>query len=248
MNLIYGLKSYRFWVKRILFLMMCFLFTISGTLYSAGSEDEIIRKLGSGGQREQIVTANEVLANPTGYSITVVNLALDVAGETGNENLVNHILRLLNDKYPAKKVLSSLGIEGVEAEKPELMYDNATRMKCVVKLIDMYPRVKAKGIKDKLVDGVGGAMLDKGNDLYLRILSAELIGNTFSVRAYEPLRRIMDDPTENEVLKLAAARSMTQVTSLNPELTGGHTNYVSHEIFEGAINYVKGALERVSGE
>jgi HEAT repeat protein len=82
--------------------------------------------------------------------------------------------------------------------------------------------------------------------LYLRVLSAELIGNTFSPEAYEPLRKILEDPEENEVLKLAAARSLTQVTSMNPELTGGHSNYVSHEVFEGAVNYVKGALDRVS--
>jgi hypothetical protein len=242
----FRVMGYELLVLRGLFLVVCFLFVLSGFVYSVQSEDEVILKLGSGSQQEKEVAANEVLGNPTGYSITVVNLALDVAGETGAENLVNHVLKLLNEKYPAKKVLKSMGIEGVEPDAKEIKYDNATRMKCVVKLIDMYPRVKAKGIKNKIVEGVSEAMLDKNNDLYLRVLSAELIGNTFSPEAYEPLRKILEDPEENEVLKLAAARSLTQVTSMNPELTGGHSNYVSHEVFEGAVNYVKGALDRVS--
>ncbi len=245
----YGIRAAKFWIEKILFLIICFLFTISGyVVYSVESEDEVIRRLTSGSEKERMVAANEVLADPTGYSITVVNLALDVAGETGNESHVNHILRLLNDEYPVRKVLKSMGIEpsSEELKAEELKYDNTTRMKCVVKLIDMYPRVKAKGVKEKLVEGVAEAMEDKNNDLYLRVLSAELIGNTFSPEAYEPLRKIVEDPSENEVLKLAAARSLTQVTSLNPELTGGHSNYISHELFQNAVDYVKGALDRIS--
>lgn len=243
------LRGYR--VLRNLFFFVCFLFVFSSSVYSVESEEEVIQKLTSGSMQEQVVAANEVLANPTGYSITVVSIALDVAGETGDENLVNHIIKILNEEYPAKKVLRSMGIEisTEDLEAEELKYDNATRMKCVVKLVDMYPRVKAKGVKDKLVEGVAEAMKkEEENDLYLRILAAELIGNTFSVKAYEPLKDILEDPEENEVLKLAAARSLTQVTSLNPELTGGHSNYVSHEVFQDALNYVNGALDRISGQ
>lgn len=235
-------------VLKILFLSICFVNAISVFVYSEQSEAEIIMKMGSGREQERVSAANEVLANPTGYSLTVVNLALDVAGETGAENLVNHIIKLLNEEYPAEKVLESMKVE-INAEElrlKKLKYDNATRMKCVVKLVDMYPKVKAKGIKEKLVEGIGETIEDKGNDLYLRILAAELIGNTFSDKAYEPLKRILEDPSENEVLRLAAARSMTQVTSLNPELTGGHSNYVSRELFQSAVDYMRGALERIS--
>ncbi len=230
-------KGYGFWVERILFLLVCFLFVLNASVYSVQSDDEIIQKLTSGSEKERVLAANEVLANPTGHSITVVRVAVDVARTVGDERHVPHLIKLFEDEYPAKKVYESLGVVNSERTQNTRKFDNVTRAHICRALPSIYHRIKAKGLREKIIDSMLLGM-EKNEDIFVRFLCTEGIGDTYSKRAYEPLREMSEDETEDPLIRLSASRSLTQVTNMNPDLTGGHSNYVADEIIQRAADYV----------
>lgn len=232
-------------MKIFLFLFGVILILLVALVYSA--DEDVIFKLTSGSEHERVVSANEVLANPTGYSVGVVRVAINVARELGDERHVPHLIKIFEYEYSAKKVYESLGIFNSEPPQSKRRFDNVTRAQICRALPSVYHRISARELKEKIVDSMLTGM-DKREDIFVRFSCTEGIGETYSKRAYEPLLTIRDDETEDPLIRLSASRSLTQIANMNPELTGGHSNYVSQEIIQRASDYLieKGmtAIER----
>lgn len=265
--------------------LLIFMFLLSNFyLYPLDSSRDLISDLTGSNLKKAVVAADEILSHPTEYSLNLVQLAIGVSGEIGDERVVEHLDRILNKKFPRKKLYERLGIEdttenvykiwaqnvenllcnypeevlnelnkeyrenlemickhGIRVDElieKETFYDNTTRALCIKALSELYSRVNAQGIKNKIIDALVEAMLKKENDEVVRASSAEMLGNTFSPMAYESLKEIVNDEQENPVVRLAASRSLTQITEMNPQLTGGNTNYVTETIKQNAINHL----------
>lgn len=68
----------------------------------------------------------------------------------------------------------------------------------------------SENVVEALIEG-----LDKGEEIRVRLASAQALGDTFSHKAVEPLRTIADDENEDAMLRVVAMRSLTKIFS-NP--------------------------------
>lgn len=267
-----------------LFILILIVFSLSHESKSNGLVDDLMSK----DTKRALAQVNVILSHPTEYPVNIVQLAIGLSGEVGDERVIEHLNRILNDKFPKKEIYKSLGIEDTtennykiwadsvenllcnypedvleelseeyqknlemvckngfrvsDIGEKEAMYDNTTRALCTKALSELYPRINAEGIKGRIIDALVKALERKENDEVVRASAAEMLGNTFSAKAYEPLKEIVENESENPLVRLSASRSLTQITEMHPELTGGHSNYVSEPIIQNAVNHLLGEI------
>ncbi len=227
-------------------------------------EQKLLKRLSSNKKHERYGTAREILRHPQNYIPTVIAKAIDVANEGKLYNTIKDIGKVVlnkvdNDEGMFEKYEKACN-EKVNLKDykyaPELRIEGAFTLGNFSRIIYLNHQTTKCGDDDEsqhrlnLIINTFKGCLIPDTPYLIESACAEASGNTYSKELTPILLSIVNDTNSNPVVVLASARSLTQINSIagitsttnvkaNVALTDPPQNYVTSDMVNSALNYLK---------